>query len=164
MLGPRKIDDMGSHKVGTIPVARRSRGPKSQRGHLRYWNCEANRFLSTESSSVSGDEASKVLLEFSFSKILGVSFRKSPAVPSVRAYVTGEGSQGEDFVQQTVLWRNVYLWFKVLHNFSFLQLLCERVIVHTVDGIWARDAIISTESEPSNFIVSSWLSASRSES
>ena len=35
MLGPRKMDDMGSHRVGTMPVARRG-GPTSHIGHLRY--------------------------------------------------------------------------------------------------------------------------------
>ncbi|CAK9159387.1 unnamed protein product [Ilex paraguariensis] len=48
MVGPRKMEDMGNHEVGTIHVARRIEGPRSHIGHLK------------------------------FSKMLEVPFRKSP--------------------------------------------------------------------------------------
>ena len=35
ILVPRKIDDIGNHNVGTMPVARRMEGPRSHNGHLK---------------------------------------------------------------------------------------------------------------------------------
>lgn len=34
MFGPKKMDEIGNQRVGTIPVAKRSKGPTSHMGHL----------------------------------------------------------------------------------------------------------------------------------
>lgn len=93
MLGPRKIDDIGSHKVGTTPVTKRSAGPRSHRGRLRYWK---GRLVESTFCLVLVIEASAGSAEeFMVSKILLVSFSNVPSFSG--AYVIGAGSHGDVF-------------------------------------------------------------------
>lgn len=88
MLGPRKIDETGSHKVGTTPVIRRRAGPRIHRVCLR---CLKGIDGELRCCSVLVIEASSGLLEeVMVSKILLDSVSKDPSLSG--ANVTGADS------------------------------------------------------------------------
>lgn len=88
MLGPRKIDERGSHKVGTTPVIKRRAGPRIHRDFLR---CLKGIGGESRCCSVLVNEASSGLLEEAMlSKILVDSVSNDAS--SSGAYVTGDDS------------------------------------------------------------------------
>lgn len=110
MLGPRKMDDMGSQRVGTIPVARRQAGPRIHNGHFRkpdsrdvllvFWA----RFW-----GVATGASSTGFRDVRVSNMLEVLSKTSGSASSVGAYVRGVGSHGVNF-EQKIERRLTRLW------------------------------------------------------
>lgn len=97
IFGPKKIDETGNQRVGTIPVARRIDGPISHIGHLMYPT------FVTRLVSVTTELVVLVSLESRVSNKAVGPVKNSPlVVSSFVAYVTGGGSHEDTFVQQTV--------------------------------------------------------------
>ena len=97
ILGPRKIDDIGSHRVGTIPVAKRQAGPRIHNGHLRKPTSfdESLVFRASFSEAAVGDSAGS--WDVRVSNMFEVLSRSSGSASSAGAYVRGVGSHGVNF-------------------------------------------------------------------
>lgn len=104
ILGPRNMEEIGNHRVGTMPVTRRSDGPNIHIGHLRYWNRSAGFLLVSVTSSVlaagAGAGAGASSFSSAFIVVSNILEGFSKKSSSVGAYVTGEGSHRDNFVQQ----------------------------------------------------------------
>ncbi|CAM8994219.1 unnamed protein product [Rhodiola kirilowii] len=142
MLGPMNIDDIGSHSVGTMPVVRSRDGPRIHKGHLRICTDDFGGldFVSAVSSFLTTG-ASTASSELMVSNMLAVFSKNLLSASSRGVYVTGEGSHGDDFVQQTgeiLMWEQIYLG----GNLKLLDFICGLLIVEGRSQV--KDAILTS--------------------
>lgn len=148
ILGPRNTEDRGNHSVGTMPVTRRTEGPKSHIGHLRGWCSKGGWFfISITSSSPwkigipdlsSASMASTILLPLMIA---------SPS--SVVAYGGVSASQGKRLLRHKDRFFSPFLWkiglCSCLDNLGSLQLqawISRIAFLFTHSGDHDKEAII----------------------